>query len=209
LTAICRFIEGEAKNFPVKEMCAVLGVSRTSYYRWVKPPEANEQEVQVRAMVRETFFRHSRRYGSRRLEVELKSQGLGVGRHRLRRLMKEECLWAIQPRRFVPRTTDSGHCLGYSENLLIGVKLPPAHPNEVVVGDMTCLPLQSGSFAYLATWADLFSRLVIGWEVEQTMGESLILMAFEKGLRRRGDLRGPSCTVMAVGNMRRGGFALC
>ena len=144
----------------------------------------------MRAEVRETFFRHARRYGSRRLRVELQAQGLAIGRHRLRRIMKEENLRAIQPRSFVPRTTDSGHQLGYAENLLIGGNRPLENPNEVIVGDITYLPLQDGSFAYLAIWADLFSRLVIGWEVEATMTESLILAAFEKGLRRRGNLQG-------------------
>lgn len=136
------------------------------------------------------FYRNSRRYGSRRIEAELKAEGVEMGRHRVRRIMKQEGLWAIQPRRFVPKTTDSGHKLGYSENLLIGKKLPPEHPNEVIVGDITYLPLQDGSFANLATWTDLFSRLVIGWEVDETLEESLILAAFEKSLIRRGQLRG-------------------
>jgi putative transposase len=171
-------------------MCDLLGVSKTSYYRLRKPPAVNQQELQVRQSVCETFYRHSRRYGSRRLRLELLAQGLEMGRHQLRRIMKEEGLRAIQPRRFVPKTTNSSHSLGYSENLLIGRKLPPEHPNEVIVGDITYLPLQDGAFAYLATWADLFSRLVIGWEVGETMAESLILGAFEKGLRRRGKLRG-------------------
>lgn len=144
----------------------------------------------MREAVRDTFYRHSRRYGSRRLRVELQSQGVAMGRHRLRTIMKEQELWAIQPRRFVPKTTHSSHRLGYAENLLLGLELPPLNPNEVVVGDITYLPLQDGSFAYLATWTDLFSRLVIGWEVEETMEESLILLAFEKGLRRRGQMRG-------------------
>lgn len=103
--------------------------------------------------------------------------------------MREQGLKAIQPRSFVPRTTDSRHTLGYAENLLLGMKLPPEEPNEVVVGDITYLPLQDRSFCYLATWTDLFSRLVIGWEVMDTMQEGLIIMAFEKALRRRGHLR--------------------
>jgi transposase InsO family protein len=171
-------------------MCAVLGVSKTSYYRLQKPPAVNEAEAQLRQSVRQSFWRHSRRYGSRRLRVELQAQGLEIGRYRLRTIMNEENLRAIQPRSFVPRTTNSNHQLGYAENLLLGRKLPPENPNEVIVGDITYLPLQGGGFAYLATWTDLFSRLVIGWEVEETMAESLILRAFEKGLRRRGNLQG-------------------
>lgn len=42
----------------------------------------------------------------------------------------------------------------------------------------------------MATWTDLFSRLVVGWEVADNMQESLIISAFEKALRRRSRLRG-------------------
>lgn len=101
--------------------------------------------------------------------------------------MREQGLRAIQPKRFVPRTTDSSHNLSYCENLLIGVKLPPERPNEVIVGDITYLPLEDGSVAYLASRADLFSRMVMGWE--DHLQEELIVEAFEIGLRRRGDLR--------------------
>jgi hypothetical protein len=73
--------------------------------------------------------------------------------------------------------------LGYSENLLIGVKLPPERPNEVIVGDITYLPLEDGSFDYLASWADLFSGMVIGWEVEEHLQEELIVRKSEKGVR--------------------------
>ena len=65
------------------------------------------------------------------------------------------------------------------------MKLPPREPNEVVAGDITYLRLQAGSFCYLATWTDLFSRLVVGWEVDETMTEELIITAFEKAVRRR------------------------
>ena len=185
---VCRFIQAEARTYPVKQLCQALDVSRTLYYRRVKRPEPSEQEAFVRQKVSAVFFQHSRRYGSRRIEAELKAEGFVIGRHRVRRIMKVLGLRAIQPRGFVPKTTDSHHHLGYAENLLLGICLPPEKPNEVIVGDITYLPLQSGSFAYLATWADLFSRLVVGWEVEDDMKESLIIKAFEKALIRRGAL---------------------
>ncbi len=71
------------------------------------------------------------------------------------------------------------------QNLLPQMKLPPRKPNEVVAGDITYLPLQDGSFCYLATWTDLFWRLVAGWEVQGTMTEGLIISALEKAVRRR------------------------
>ena len=98
--------------------------------------------------------------------------------------MKEQNLRAIQPRSFVPRTTDSRHKLGFSANLLLERSMPQK-PNEVFVGDITYLPIQDGSFCYLATWTDLYSRKIVGWEVADNMEEDLVIRAFQMVLRRR------------------------
>ena len=189
MKVVSNFIENESTRYRVKDLCEVIGIDRSSYYRGLKPRASNSEESLSGELVLKVFSRHARRYGSRRIQAELKAEGVGIGRHRVRKLMREQGLKAIQPKQFVPKTTNSRHRLGYSENLLLGMKLPPENPNEVIVGDITYLPLQDGSFAYLATWAELFSRLVIGWDVQWHMQESLILVAFEKALRRRGQLR--------------------
>jgi len=177
-------------SYEVKVLCEVVGVDRSSYYRSLHRGEQKEQEEPDAAVVAKVFWRHSRRYGSRRSEAELKAEGVAMGHHRIRKLMRKQGLRAIQPRSFVPRTTDSRHHLGYSENLLLTMDVLPKKPNQVVVGDITYLPLQGGGFCYLATWTDLFSRRVVGWEVHETMAEELIITAFEKALRRRTKLAG-------------------
>lgn len=187
---VCSFIEQESALFPVKDLCLVLDVPRATYYRTMRTEPESRQQAELRGTLREAFWKHRRRYGSRRLEMELKAEGVWVGRRRIRSIMREEGLRAIQPRSFVPKTTDSRHKLGYSENLLISRELPPLHPNEVIVGDITYLPLEQGGFAYLATWEDLFSRMIIGWEVDISLEERLIRVAFERGLVRRVSLRG-------------------
>jgi putative transposase len=189
VNAVCRFIQEEAGNFPVRDLCEALGVERSTYYRRVKRQASQGKVDGIGKLVADVFWRHARRYGSRRIAAELRAEGAGVGRHRIRTVMREQVLKAIQPRSFVPKTTDSRHAMGYAENLLSGMQLPPSSPNEVIVGDITYLPLQDGSFAYLASWMDLFSRLVIGWQVEEHMQESLVIEAFEKAVNRRGQLR--------------------
>ncbi len=171
-------------------LCEVVNVDRSSYYRALQRDEQTDHESPDAASVAKVFWRHSRRYGARRIEAELKAEGMVIGRHRIRKLMREQGLRAIQPRSFVPRTTDSRHTLGYCENLLLALAMPPRKLNEVLVGDITYLPLHGGGFCYLATWTDLFSRLVVGWEVHETMTEELIITAFEKALRRRTRMAG-------------------
>jgi transposase InsO family protein len=127
----------------------------------------------------EVFWRHSRRYGSRRIHAELHSEGFSIGRHQIRHKMSEKGLKAIQPRSFVPRTTNSRHTLGYSPNLLLERDLPPTSPLEVIVGDITYVPLQSGKWCYLATWTDLYSRRILGWAVREDMTADLVTGAFQ------------------------------
>ncbi|MGH9948089.1 MAG: IS3 family transposase [Pyrinomonadaceae bacterium] len=91
---------------------------------------------------------------------------------------------AIQPCSHLPRTTNSRHTLGNSQNLLLEMKLPPATPLTMIVGDIAYVPLQSGRWCYLDTWTDLFSRRILGWAVRSDMTEELIIEAFLMLLRR-------------------------
>ena len=171
------------QEYPKREVFRLLKVDRSSYYRWSK--ERRRQAVDpVGERVGEVFWRHSRRYGSRRIHAELLAEGFLISRHRIRKVMRSSGLKAIQPRSFVPRTTNSRHTLGYDANLLLEMKLPPDKPLAVIVGDITYVALLNGKWCYLATWTDLFSRRILGWAILDKMTEDLIIEAFLMLLRR-------------------------
>ena len=171
------------EGFPKREVLRMLTVDKSSYYRRRKVRAEPKDGVAARKVL-EVFLRHSRRYGSRRIHAELHAEGDPIGRHRIRKEMSAQELRAIQPASFVPRTTDSRHTLGYSPNLLLEMELPPKGPREVIVGDITYLPLESGKWGYLATWTDLYSRRILGWAVREDMSAELIVEAFQMLLRR-------------------------
>lgn len=131
-----------------------------------------------------TFRENKRRYGSRRIVKDLCSMGSRVSRYKAGEVLRKHGLKAIQPRSFVPRTTDSRHPYPISPNLLLDRSMP-SQPNEVWVGDITYIPLAGGKWAYLAVWMDLFSRRVVGWHLDYHMQESLITTAFKKALQAR------------------------
>lgn len=193
---------------PVRRLCQLLKVSVVSYYRYLKSEAAaaakqeedDDSDDDDEKAVREIFWRHSRRYGSRRIHAELRAEGRSIGRHRIRRLLLKQGLRAIQPRSYVPRTTESRHSLGYSPNLLLAEELPPQCPRRIIVGDITYLPLLKGGFAYLATWMDLYSRKVLGWAVRETLEEELVTEALEMALRRSAPFSGG-----AIAHSDRGG----
>ena len=130
------------------------------------------------------FWQHKRRYGARRIAVELQARGRPCGVERVAKLLKQQGLQAIQPQAFRPRTTDSRHVLGYSPNLLQR-SAPPTQLNRVWVVDITYIPLKGSAFAYLALVLDLCSRRVVGWSLAEQMTEMLVLDALQHAIRDR------------------------
>jgi transposase InsO family protein len=157
-----------------------MRVSVSAYHAYAggKTYVLSPRKVALAAQVKEIFYLHRRRYGARRIAAELKAQGERAGRCAVRALMQRQELTAIRPRSFVPRTTDSRHGVTSSQNLLLDEKNAPHGSREVIVGDITYLPLQTGKWGYLASWQDKFTKRVVGWAVESRISEELVIKAF-------------------------------
>ncbi len=176
----------EQDALPVAVMCEVLNVSRSAYYRWLsdKPSVRRLEDQRLRPIIRSIFWEHKRRYGARRIAEELASRKLPGARRRVRRLMDEMGLTAIQPRSFKPRTTDSQHKLGYSPNLIAEAPVPNGI-NQLWVGDITYIPIVGRDFLFLAILMDRYSRRIVGWEMQDHMRESLVLGALRSAIAKR------------------------
>jgi transposase InsO family protein len=106
-----------------------------------------------------------------------------MGRFVVRRLMREEKLEAIQPRAFRPRTTDSGHGLLASPNLLKDASNQLKTWGECVVGDITYVPTMDG-WVYLAMFQDKVTKRIVGWAISDSMTADLVIRALQMALRR-------------------------
>jgi putative transposase len=173
-------------NVPTAAVCDLLGLSRSAYYVWLSasPSDKDEVEDEMSSLIRALFWKHRRRYGARRLASELADLGIECGRRRVARLLREQGLRAIQPKSFVPKTTNSRHHLGYSLNLLCEAQ-NPAETNEIWVGDITYIPMHGGVFCYLALLMDLYSRYLVGWQLDETMTDSLVMAALRMAIINR------------------------
>jgi transposase InsO family protein len=176
----------DREGFPVAAVCQALGVSRAGYYAHARDEVGprEQEDARLRPLVRQIFWEHKRRYGARRIAAELAARGEACGPGRVARLLKQLGLRAIQPKSFRPRTTQSRHPLGYSPNLLVEVP-PPRAINQVWLGDITFVPLAGGRFAYLALLMDLYSRRIVGWELDEHMAEPLVLAALREAIAAR------------------------
>ena len=168
-------------SLSVERMCQLGPVSRAGYYRSWQERAPVEEDMAVRSAIQEIVVEHRRRYGYRRVMLELEKRGMVVNHKRVARMMREDNLLALQPQRFVV-TTDSNHSLEVALNLARRMKLTGV--NQLWVADITYIQLWS-EYVYLAVVLDAYSRKVVGWELGRRLNQELTLAALEMAIAQR------------------------
>ena len=188
-------VEKLAVIFPIKVLCKVLGITRSAYYCFLKGStyQVSFDKQILLNEVKIIFDKHRKRYGSRRIREELQDNGYKVGKYRVSSLMKEQGLVAIQPKSFVPKTTQSHPHLNRCPNLLLNEASIPQAPNKLIVGDITYLPSEERGYKvwlYMATWMDFYTRKIVGWRVDDNMEEQLVIESLKKVIRSQQPAKG-------------------
>ena len=173
-------------SLSVERMCQLARVSRAGFYRSLQERVPREESMEVRSAIQQTALEHRRRYGYRRVAAELRRQGMLVNHKRVARIMREDDLLAVQPKRFVT-TTDSNHALEIYMNLARRMTLTAI--DQLWIADITYIRLQA-EFVYLALVIDGFSRKVVGWKLDRTLASRLATEALETAIARRKPLPG-------------------
>lgn len=151
-----------------------LGISRSSlYYRLRLPAKDEKLKEKIIGVLADNPS-----YGHRRVAL-----ALGINRKRARRVMR---LYKIKPykrkvrwkkRRDLRRTS-----MPY-ENKIKGIC--PTVPGYAYVCDFTHITYYSKPL-YLATFMDLYTREIVGWEVSNRHTKELVLRALMDAVLRRG-----------------------
>ena len=166
----------------IRIICATLAVPRSSYYHAARPTAAQRSDEETGRVIETIFRTHCHRYGYRRIGAELADREITCAPERVRRLMRERRLKALQPRSFVPKTSD-GRADRPSLNLLLERPLPEA-PDQVWAGDITYIPTTKG-WLYLAVVIDLCSRRIVGWALAGHLRAGLVTEALRQALHSR------------------------
>ena len=176
------FILAERACWPIVVMCAVLKVSTSGFYAWLRhaPSAHAKKDERLKVLVGESFTKSRKTYGSPRVHVDL--AGEHVGRNRIIRIMQAEGHVARVRRRY-RSTTMSEHDQPIAPNIL-DRDFTAAAPNQRWVGDTTELLTPTGKF-FLAAIVDLYARLVVGWAVSAVNDRHLAGAALHQALHRR------------------------
>lgn len=132
-----RFIENHRSEFRVQKMVETLEVSRSGYYQWRRRPESQQQKAN-KALLSEidrVYAESKRRYGSPRIAIELKAEGIQCSENRVARLMRLNDIQAKTKRKF-KATTNSRHKLPVAENL-VEQNFTASKPDELWTSDIT------------------------------------------------------------------------
>ncbi|WP_375155177.1 IS3 family transposase [Micromonospora sp. 4G55] len=187
VTSRFRFISTHRATWSVKRLCRILAVSRSGFYRWAaSEPTRRSRAAAEDALAEQIKFIHADSggtYGSPRVTVELRCQGVRVNRKRVERIMRRRDVVGRHLRRR-KRTTIPDPAAPPAPDL-VGRDFTATAPDQRWCGDITYLRA-GGGWLYLATVIDIATRRLIGWSINTHMRAGLIIDALHAAVAARG-----------------------
>jgi transposase InsO family protein len=183
-------LKENTSSYEVKQMCDAFMIPRCSYYAWLNRGISKRKREDMYFAERITTIHEEKkhRYGSPRITAELRDEGLKIGENRVCRLMKIQGLTADRKkkRKFV----------NYASSLrepragnLVNMNFNPNEANDLWAGDISNIETDEGVM-YLSVVLDMWSRAVIGWDIQSSMTENLVIRSLEKAIRNRKPMKG-------------------
>ena len=164
----------------VGRLCSALALCRAEYYRHSNCAIQAEPDLELRREI-QAIAADMPAYGYRRITAQLARNGVVANHKRVLQLMRKDGLLCVRKPAFV-NTTQSQHSFTIYPNLVPTLSIDG--PDQLWVADITYIHLRRDVF-YLAVMLDAFSRRVIGWQMDSTLGAQLTVAALQKALAQR------------------------
>jgi putative transposase len=197
---VSAFVDTHRERFGVEPICRALDVSASAYRqrRTGKRSRRAVEDARLLERIREIHETNYFAYGSRRMWKALRRAGERIGRGRVERLMSRNGIQGAK-RRGKPWRTTTPDPEAHRRPDLVQRDFTAGAPNELWVADLTYLRCWEG-VVYLAFIVDVFSRMIVGWQIASHMRKELVLDA----LRMAIGLRGSGADVELVHHSDRG-----
>ena len=179
------FIDEHRERFGVEPICQTLGVSASAYYRRATGERSarSVEDERLTCRIREVHEQNFECYGYPRVWHELQRQGEQVGRDHVARLMRQEGIRGAK-RRGKPWRTTIADPAAQKRPDLVNRDFTATAPDRLWVGDFTYLRTWEGRM-YFAFLIDVFSRMIVGWQLASHMRTDLVLDALRMALGTR------------------------
>ena len=137
----------------------------------------------MKSKIEEIYEESEKTYGSPRIHKELQDRHIICGKNQVAQLMNEMGIQSKRIRKRKVITTDSTHTYPVSPNLLER-NFTVFEPNQVWVSDITYVATREG-WLYLCIILDLYSRMVVGWSMSESLKSTISLDALYMAYMRR------------------------
>ena len=182
----CEFIKAHRGEFgPIRKACEILRVSRSEYYDHLSRPKSNARigREALEGLVVEKFEPRKGRYGYRRINRELRRDGIAVSEKRVLAVMRRLGLQAKGTARKRRRAKPVGK--GDPRVNLINRVFDVDAGNRLRAGDITYIDTDEGRLC-LAAVIDARHRKAVGWSMSGRITERLAIDALEQAVGREG-----------------------
>ena len=156
-------------------MCRVLKISRSTYYYESKRIINDIEELDKKII--DIFHDSFDNYGTRKIKVELKNNGLIVSRRKISRIMKENGLFSSYT--IAKYRVHKDSCNEKEVSNELKRNFSSSKNLAIVVSDLTYVRV-TGKWNYICLLVDLFNREVVVYSCGKNKTSELVLKAFSK-----------------------------
>ncbi len=165
----------------MRRQCQLLGLPRSKvYYKPVQPSSENV-EWREQVMAKLDYWHTTMPYiGTRKLAKQLQKDGFQVGRKLVRRLMGEMGICAVYPKANLSKRNFKESIVPYllkNKDIFL--------PNQVWSIDITYIKMSHGHM-YLTALIDWHSRLIVGWNLSDTLDTTYVIQAVRDAVAAHG-----------------------
>ncbi|MFV1514503.1 IS3 family transposase [Phaeobacter sp. JH63H3] len=172
-----KMIEPNLPGLSVGKQCALLSISRSSFY--YEPKGESQMNLDLMRLIDKQFL-ETPFYGVRQMTWRLRNDDHLVNEKRIRRLMR---LMGLMPIYQKPNTSKAAKGHKIYPYLLRGLRVD--RPNQVWCADITYLPMRRG-FLYLVAIMDWHTRKVLAWRISNTLEAEFCVDALNEAIHKFG-----------------------
>jgi putative transposase len=170
-------IDRDQGSLSICHQCELLSIARSTLYY---TPSARDDKDLILMKELDSLYLEDPTRGTRRMAKELCKLGHKVGRHHVRTLMRIMRIKTVYCR---PRTTLIDPTRYKYPYLLRNLEIN--RPNQVWAIDITYVPMQRG-YMYLVAIIDVYSRLIVGWSLSNTMEAGWVVNTLKTAISKYG-----------------------
>jgi len=161
-------------------------IARSTYYFYLNKEDSDIKNTDTIKKIKNIFYAHKKRYGYRRITLELKNQGFNINHKKVLRLMNKYNLYCIT-RKKRKYSSYKGTVGKIAENY-IKRNFEANKPNEKWFTDVTEFNLR-GTKLYLSPILDAYGRYIVSYNISTSPNSMQIKDMLDQAFKKNKKLK--------------------